>query len=412
MFTLDERLRGLPALKEQVVSLHQSLNQPHLAIPGRRAGNSVAFVVGLRGPSGFAVFVYLYLLDSGECAVYVPSAGTVAAERFAAEEGEALGFVESMGFIMDNLNFRNRPVEEQDGMIRSFPVFQREPPPPTAHAATHAGSAATANAAGKPPPSPQGHAASRANLSTLGKLFAAFCLALLASCAHVITEKDKDQAQIRYDLAVQALVKEPQVAYREVEQALALNPGMAEAHHVKALLLHRSFGRLDDALNSYAKALELKPALSEAHTNLGNLYMDLKRYDDAIREYDMALGDVLYTAHYIAHGNRAWASFKKGDTAAAIQGLKASLSLNEKYCLGYAQLGQVYEEKGDAAEACKQFTRYRERCPEAWDAYEREGLCQAKAGQRDEAKKSFDQCVLKAPNDDAKERCQKLKEQS
>ena len=77
MFTLDERLKGLPAVKEQVVQLYQSLNQPHLAIPGRNAGPAQAFVLGLRGPSGFAVFVYLYLQDSGECAVYVPDTGAV-----------------------------------------------------------------------------------------------------------------------------------------------------------------------------------------------------------------------------------------------------------------------------------------------------------------------------------------------
>ncbi len=97
MFSIDERLRGLPALKEQVVQLYQSLNQPHLAVPGRRAGPAQAFVLGLRGPSGFAVFVYLHLGDSAECAVYVPSSGTVPSAQYQNEEAEALGFTESMG---------------------------------------------------------------------------------------------------------------------------------------------------------------------------------------------------------------------------------------------------------------------------------------------------------------------------
>ena len=55
MFNIDERLKGLPAVKEQVVQLYQSLNQPHLAIPGRKAGPAASFVLGLRGPSGFDV---------------------------------------------------------------------------------------------------------------------------------------------------------------------------------------------------------------------------------------------------------------------------------------------------------------------------------------------------------------------
>ena len=72
MFTIDERVKGLPALKEQVMSLYESLNQPHLAVPGRQAGPARAYILGLRGPSGFAVFVYLYMPESGQCAVYVP----------------------------------------------------------------------------------------------------------------------------------------------------------------------------------------------------------------------------------------------------------------------------------------------------------------------------------------------------
>ena len=56
----------------------------------------MAFVLGLRGPSGFAVFVYLYMQQSGESAVYVPSSGTVPAEQFQGEEAEALGFVENV----------------------------------------------------------------------------------------------------------------------------------------------------------------------------------------------------------------------------------------------------------------------------------------------------------------------------
>ncbi len=120
-------LKGLPALKEQVVALYESLNQPHLAIPGRQAGPARSFILGLRGPSGFAAFVYLYLPTSGECAVYMPSNRTATAEQYESEEAEALGFVESMGFIMDNTNFRARPPSEQDEIVKTWPPFQRAP---------------------------------------------------------------------------------------------------------------------------------------------------------------------------------------------------------------------------------------------------------------------------------------------
>lgn len=129
MYKIDPRLRGLPAAREQVISVHQSINQPHLAVPGKQAGLAQAFIVGLRGGSGLAVFVYLYLSEGPDAAVYVPERRNLSVDDFAREETEALAFVESMGFMMDNLNFRTLPVADQENLLKTLPVFQREPRP-------------------------------------------------------------------------------------------------------------------------------------------------------------------------------------------------------------------------------------------------------------------------------------------
>ena len=408
MFSLDERLKGLPASKEQVVSLHQSLNAPHLAIPGRKAGQAAAFVLGLRGPTGFAVFVYLYLPDSGECAVYVPAGGAVPADKFQGEESTALGFVESMGFMMDNLNFRARPPEEQDTYLKVLPVFQREPPAP---AAATTPKSSDSGLGGMKPKTQSGTKAP--TFATVGKLFSAFCLCLLAAgCKHIPSEQEIEQAQSNYDLAVNALVRSPQEAFEANERALTLNPEFAEAWHVRGILMHQSFGRLEEGQAAFLKALTIKPDFSEAHTNLGNLYVDLKRYDDAIAQYQMALNNVTYTTPYMAHGNMGWAYFLKNDAKKAIEELKSSVTLNSKFCLGYAKLSKVYDAQGEYQDACKYAGRYRENCPERADAYQQEGLCQSKLGQKEAAAKSFETCVSKSgTNDDLKELCQKMKEQ-
>jgi type IV pilus assembly protein PilF len=398
MYTIDERLKGLPAMKEQVVQLYQSLNQPHLAIPGRRAGPASASVLGLRGPSGFAVFVYLALPESGECAVYVPANGTVPADRYLAEEALALGFVESMGFMMDDLGFRGRSPEEQEALIRSLPVFQREPAPPMAvrkHLAPAGG----------------GGAAPGTEALQVGRLLSAFALSLIASgCSHLVSAESKEQAQTHYDLAVGLIARNAQQAFAETEKALELNPRFAEAWHVKGILLHHGFGRLDEAKVAYDKALALKQPFSEAATNLGNLYMDMKRYDDAIALYDQALNDVLYGAPFIAQANKGWALYRKGDVKGAVEQLKAAVTVNPKYCLGHAQLGQLSSEQGDEDESCKHYRRYKDSCPNAPDANHRVGLCQLREGKRDEAMKSFESCIEKSTNLDLKELCLKLKE--
>jgi tetratricopeptide (TPR) repeat protein len=395
MFSIDERLRGLPAVKEQVVQLHQSLNAPHLAVPGRKAGPATGYVLGLRGPSGFAVFVYLYLAESGECAVYVPSNGSVPADAYQSEEAEALGFTESMGFIMDNLNFRARPTDEQDQMIRALPIFQREPPPPGEPAAAPG---ATKPATGK-----------TAGVVTLGKLFAAFCLSLvLTGCVHVVTEEERITAKNHYELAVTNLTKNAQAAMKDIEDSLQVNPQAAESWLLKGLLLHNSFGRLEEAQQCYVKAIELRTPYPEAHYSLGNLYMDFKRWDDAIAQYEIALNDVLYAAPFQAQSALGMAYFKKGDGKAAIDHLKTAITMHPGFCLGYLQLGTVYEASGAREDSCKYYSRYREHCPEQPDAYQREGLCQQAAGQNEAAKKSFETCVEKSKSDDQKDLCKSL----
>lgn len=127
MFAIDDRLRGLPASREQVISLHQSINSPHLAVPGKRAGPAQAYILGLRLSAGYSVFVYLYLAESGDCAVYVPGRRNLSAEEYPQAEAEAIAFAESMGFFMDNLNFRNLATEDQESLMKSLPVFQKEP---------------------------------------------------------------------------------------------------------------------------------------------------------------------------------------------------------------------------------------------------------------------------------------------
>ncbi len=398
MFTIDERLRGLPAVKDQVVALHESLNQPHLAVPGRQAGPSRAYILGLRGPQGFAVFVYLYMPESGQCAVYVPEHRAVPSERYQSEEADAIGFVESMGFIMDNLNFRGRSVEEQNTMISTLPVFQREAPKPGGGASRSA--------------DPHGPGGAKPTASTLGKLFSAFCLAALvvplAGCRHMASDKEHEAAGIHFEMGVDVQVKNPPGAMQEFDKALELDPDMAEAWHAKGVLLHVVFGRLDEARAAYEKALALKPKFSEAKTNLGNLYIDEKRYEDAIKMYEEALNDMTYATPYIAQANLGWAKYKTGDVRAGIESLKSSVTTNPKFCFGYLKLANVYEEQGNLPEACHDYAKYRDSCPDLSDAFMREAVCLSKMGQIEPAKKAFDGCIAKA--DSNKDDCQRLKD--
>lgn len=251
----------------------------------------------------------------------------------------------------------------------------------------------------------------------MSRLSLASCsLALLlvsAGCAHTPTEKERRSAEIHYDLALQAQQQgHMQDAVRELQQSLENDPDYPEANNAMGLLLHLAFRRPDEAVKHYERALKVRPTFSEVRNNLANVHLDQGRYDQAIKLYEQVLNDMVYPTPYIAQGNMGWAYYKKGETERALENIKAAVTTNPGFCLGYKNLGLIYDETGRTDDACRQFTRYRESCPDVADAYMREGVCQAKRGQVDAAKAAFAACETKAKSAEhqLKDDCRRLLE--
>jgi type IV pilus assembly protein PilF len=236
-------------------------------------------------------------------------------------------------------------------------------------------------------------------------------LLVVVGCKHVPTEQERQSAEIHYELALQAQkLGHSADAYKELQKALEMDPDYPEAHNVIAILLHLAFNRPDEAIPHYKKALEVRPTFSEAKTNLANVYLSQARYDEAIHLYEEALNDMLYPTPFIAQGNLGWALYKKGEVERGVENIKAAVTTNPGFCLGYRNLGTIYEETGNVSEACIYLGRYREACPEVADAYLREGACQVRLGKEDAARKSFAACEEKAKDPALKDDCRRLLE--
>lgn len=237
---------------------------------------------------------------------------------------------------------------------------------------------------------------------------AILCAVALAGC-RTISEKDKQSSDIHYDLGVQQQQGgRMQDAYEEFTRSLELNPKNPQAHHAMGLLLHHAFSRLDEAERHLMRALELEPTFTEAKVNLGNLHLQKGAYDKAAKLYEEALGDMRYRTPEFAQGNLGWAEYKRGNVARGIDHIKAAVTLNPDFCLGYRNLGQIYEEQEKTEDACTQYRRYTEKCPEVADAHFRSGMCLAKLGQAQEAAQRFADCESLAPAGDLRDRCARL----
>jgi len=71
------------------------------------------------------------------------------------------------------------------------------------------------------------------------------------------------------------------------EKALALDPGLAEAHSARGAVL-TELGRYDEALAAHEEALRLEPDSFEVRHNLGMTCLYLGRYQDAGEHYEHA----------------------------------------------------------------------------------------------------------------------------
>lgn len=125
MLRVDPTLNHIPARREHVVSLYESINQPLVNIPNHGTASTGAFLLGTRNEHGYyTVFVYLHQPETRAVIIYVSEPRSLTAEQFRVEESEAVRFVESMGFMVDSLHFRQLASSEQDAIVARVPIFR------------------------------------------------------------------------------------------------------------------------------------------------------------------------------------------------------------------------------------------------------------------------------------------------
>jgi hypothetical protein len=118
----------VPVTREQVVALVESINQPQVQIPGKASQQVFGHLCGLRNANGtFSIYVGLFLPKSGENVVYVHDRPQLTVDEYPEVEVEGLQFLESMGFMLDNLNFRSLSPDAQAQLLKRIPLFSRTP---------------------------------------------------------------------------------------------------------------------------------------------------------------------------------------------------------------------------------------------------------------------------------------------
>ncbi|HTP25154.1 MAG TPA: tetratricopeptide repeat protein [Anaeromyxobacteraceae bacterium] len=251
--------------------------------------------------------------------------------------------------------------------------------------------------------------------------FAVLSVAALA-CATAPSRKDREASDIHYQLGAEALQQgRHEDALREFDQSLRFNERNGDAYLGRGSA-YLSFGKMTEAERDYRRAIEVLgekhgaeqgpagPELSQAHNALGQLLARTGRLEQAIAEFDLAIGNDLYREAYVARYNKGLALYNLGRHQESIVELRACLALAPRFCAGHRELGRIELGEGKVKEALESFTRYTEICGKVADAWLQLGLAEMKAGDTERAREAFETCAkLPGENENADECRRKIK---
>ncbi len=187
-----------------------------------------------------------------------------------------------------------------------------------------------------------------------------------------------------------------QSALRELEGLRRVSRRDPEFYYLEGLA-YFGLGEYEKAETSFKKAVKLNPDYSEARTSLGGIYLELGRWDDAIRESTKAAEDLFYRSREKALTHIGYAYFKKGDFETAKKYFKDALEKNPAFVYTHNKLGELYLETGETEKAVEEFKK----AVEGYDPYDEAhynlGLAYLKMGKMDDACREFRRVLELAP---------------
>jgi superkiller protein 3 len=154
--------------------------------------------------------------------------------------------------------------------------------------------------------------------------------------------------------------------------------------------------RYDEAIAEYQRAIELDPKYAYPHNGLGSVYYDLKRYDEAIAEYQRSVElDPKYATPHNNLGN-VYYDLKRYD--AAIAEYQQAIQIDPKFAEAYSNLADVLETVERMDEAVRLYEKSFELKPRG-KPQNALGLLYQRQGALDKALEAYKIAVELSPED-------------
>jgi len=195
-------------------------------------------------------------------------------------------------------------------------------------------------------------------------LVGALSLVTLAGCASTPTPEQIDElrrASAERDVGIDHLsAGRTAMAIRKLQQALVQNPvdpetllWLGEAYRRKGML-----GRAEESLLEALALAEVDTGTrvyQETVLNLSALYIQMKRYDEAVAMSQILVEDPTFSSPWRALTNRGWAQFQQGEYTLARASYANALDFFPTYWPARLNMGILDQKERKWADAIREY---------------------------------------------------------
>jgi len=148
----------------------------------------------------------------------------------------------------------------------------------------------------------------------------------------------------------------------------------------------------------YKYALELDPQNPRTQNNLAALYVEMERYDDAIKYFQLAAENYVFSRPEVSWTGIGYAEFKKGNHTAALNAFGKAISVNWRFPDVYVRRGDVYFDLGETDKALADYKMALDHAPNFVSAHYSLALALMKKRDIDQAVIHLETVIALAPD--------------
>lgn len=222
-------------------------------------------------------------------------------------------------------------------------------------------------------------------------------LLALAGCASNLSSTGKP-ATYHYQMGVSYLEERNYTAALiDLMEAEKSDPNNAELQYQlgRALTGKR---RLDLAEQRLLRAIALRPDYSEARNDLGVIYLETGKWDNAIQQFKVVKDDLFYSQHDFSIINLGLAYLGKGEYAKALEELQVVRTNAPRNPIVRVAIGRVFFARGETGKAIEEYQKALEIAPDYANAHFNLGLALMKQSKLAAARASFMEVVRITPD--------------